>query len=282
MNSSLSPRKAFTLVELLVTVAIIAVLASLLLPALSKAKTLAKDIQCRNRLKQTALASQMYVLDHERFTSGIGWEDQLIGYVLSEKRLRLPGCPHRYQYRIFECTGPNKYFEERIQLRYRHPDFVGSGVCQTGDVSLPRRLGFNSNGLGGGHFGGGIEVVEGGIRIDNTGERVGVFDGNSEFHIRSYGLENKKPSRVRNPGNCVQFGDTGRWMPGFNSSRISITFIRNDQKRHGDRSNMVFVDGHVESALQDSWFVATPNARRRWFADDQPHQELWPRPPTEL
>lgn len=57
----------FTLLELLVAIAIIAVLASLLFPALNRAKGKARSIVCLNHLKQWGLATQLYVSEHDDY-----------------------------------------------------------------------------------------------------------------------------------------------------------------------------------------------------------------------
>jgi prepilin-type N-terminal cleavage/methylation domain-containing protein len=57
-------KAAFTLLELLVVIAVMAILAGLVLPALSKATVQARGIQCRNNPRQLTMAWLMYADDN--------------------------------------------------------------------------------------------------------------------------------------------------------------------------------------------------------------------------
>src|ERR1044071_5085449 len=69
-------RHGFTIVELLVVVAVIAILASMLLPAIARASGQGRQIFCQNNLRQLGLAWTVYAGDHDdRITYNLGSTD---------------------------------------------------------------------------------------------------------------------------------------------------------------------------------------------------------------
>ena len=86
------PAFAFTLIELLVVISIIALLISILLPALSKGRGEARKVMCSSNMRQLGLAFQGYIVDNRghypagrEWGSGsthriIGWDDLLAPY----------------------------------------------------------------------------------------------------------------------------------------------------------------------------------------------------------
>ncbi len=115
-------RHGFTLVELLVVVAIISVLMALLVPALSAAKDMANRSTCANNLKQIGLASMMYGDDYK----GIVLPGclQPTSMVFKETPRLLYENGYLKDYGVFRCPtctfGPSTYYAYTNLSEYRY------------------------------------------------------------------------------------------------------------------------------------------------------------------
>lgn len=115
----------FTLIELLIVIAIIAILAAMLMPALSAARDVARGAKCIGNLKQISLAFINYAGDYKEFSvpgrtgndpfKNYNYLDLLDSYIWGKQMERnslLKGnnllCPVTAEYAVNKIKGQNK------------------------------------------------------------------------------------------------------------------------------------------------------------------------------
>ncbi len=207
--------RAFSLMELLVAISVIALLASVLLPSLTKARKHARRVVCLSNQRQIALAMHAYAMDNrDRFPVAQYIDPQQQAFVtwdtityFDDPNTAKPGLIWQY------ASG------SKVQ---QCPSYRGSSMT-TGDPYT----GYNYN-----------------TSYIGRGQGEGPFQGMTETPAMQ--------SDIKRPGGTALIGDGGfasganKFMraPLDTGVSESVTHSGTQAFRHNDTTNVTFVDGH--------------------------------------
>ena len=229
--------RSFTLIELLIVVAIIAILCSMLLPALNRAKMTAQEISCKTRMRQIGLAQNAYTDDYnEWIVPASVWAS------LSESDKEIYheyGC-HWYGL-LSGFSGEKKALTSGYNLKYKYSPY---GIEASGDFACPSEpVGFGPRTMGKfqyTHFA--INVCLTGIK--NTRDAFNAYQ--------------RKLSALTNPSQAMLIMDSKRQADYYVSSADGVAYRHGaiDPRPYSDsgsalitkgKSNMLFMDVHVDA-----------------------------------
>jgi len=253
-------RRAFTLTELLVVLAIVGVLAALLLPAIGRAQAKARDIRCMSNVRQLSLALSRFVSQNAAYPLFINfgapqnifpehsssWRASIVPDGLSP-----PSRPeaHAFEGGVWDCPAASKPGNWPANEGYSDYGYNGYGM----GTSAP------DDGLGlGGHLG------DPGAQQWSSPVKESEVVALADTYALGDGLVGWKER--------VADGRSGIWRhreevrdPGSPARA---------QRRHHGLANIAFCDGHVEAvALQTLFADESDSALRRWNRDHTAHLE---------
>src|ERR1039458_1485994 len=256
LNRDVKPRHAFTLLELLVTIAIIAILAALLLMAISAAKSRSLSVYCKNNLHQIGLAMTIYCGDNHHYP-GSWWIHKTVGvdhYVWPERLLSQASNSRK----IFSCPAarPDSAWDPNINKTLGCISI--DGLLDRFAIHWRSRFAIAYNDWG---------LMQ--DKLDDPAyPQLGMGGDVTGPFFKGFLTEDV----VKSPAQMIMLGDStddAMWDASMKPNREPQW----PSNRHSRRTNLEFVDSHIETPLRKAVIDPAPANpwRSRWNNDNLPH-----------
>jgi prepilin-type N-terminal cleavage/methylation domain-containing protein/prepilin-type processing-associated H-X9-DG protein len=222
----------FTLIEILVVVAIIALLISILLPSLQKAREQGKAVVCGTSLDSIFKASFMYAQSNKEHLPYFGWYDP--SYTRDQWWITQISKGIGNQTDVFKCPSDDQPYDMSITFIKGKMYMWESGDPGPIDVEMTYR--------------GSCDALD-----DSSGTYVSRKVNSWKFPSRAILLIEAQAQWSDESGECFRFQDHLLFLTYENllpevklrEDRIKTYSHLQSWRRHGRRSNMMFADGHI-------------------------------------
>jgi prepilin-type N-terminal cleavage/methylation domain-containing protein/prepilin-type processing-associated H-X9-DG protein len=235
-------RAGFTLVELLVVIAVIALLMGILLPVLHTARQISRAVVCGSNLKQLSLALATY--DQEKGTFPYGFDSSAVGTVIPP-----PDYPGNGMY---DWAG-QWWFQFLARSLGENFDEKANILC--GNYGVNRAICKDAPGTIAGEF---VGTPLGAYQIRPPEATLLIAD--SGYSLISWrGATDANIPPIKNPNREGSF-----YVPGLRINKNRILFPGSEDDaiygRHPNRTvNVGFADGHISRVKADDLFVREIN-----------------------
>jgi len=253
-------RGGFTLVELLVVIAVIAILAGLLLPALNKARTAAKTAKCMSNIRQLGVAVQLYAGDKAQYPYVADGNGKTTWFTAAAPYFGT-------NYELMRCPtfrGTNSAIEAVRFITFG--SFATIAFNQPADPNVIGGVSYGYNGYG-------IGAANRWLPSHGDWKYLGlgalVMPGQSWPAVKTYA--------VMLPEDFVVLADSmlRPGSPNYYTFLLQLNSVAMPPAdRHNGRDNVAFADGHVEKIAHKQFIEDSEASRRRWNIDNEPHTEI--------